>query len=310
MLVDFEFNMLTSYFQWNLDRWVWKRVASTLKISELTAPKQKLSVFSQFWLTRVHCHWWNHPKIMSFTKTSEAKGHGNFDRDSTNLSFSSRRNKGEPRLKGLDTKRLKAKEMAILRTVMTSHTSERWAIFWGGSTLSCWSITGRFQSEIFDWTLSHTFFPFFWLRFEVWLLSFDWTMAKRCYQQWDNPNKTLKDCLKHFQNIILMFFLHLTLQPLKHLFFSTITHLQKSTHFAGELLKEYLFLELWPEIDPKLARFLQGERCYNRMSLNGGNVFFLPFSPPPQKRVVIETGFTVDFIFFFSCFFDVTLDFL
>ena len=146
MLVDFEFNMLTSYFQWNLDRWVWKRVASIFKISELTT-KKKPSVFPQFWLTKVHCHWWNHPKIMSFAKTPQA-------RDSTNLIFFSRRNKGEPRLKGLDTKRLKAKEMAILRTVMTSHTSVE-QFFLGGSTLSCWNQSPNFWWKNYEVSINH-----------------------------------------------------------------------------------------------------------------------------------------------------------
>jgi len=159
MLVDFEFNMLTSYVQWNLDRWVWKRDASIFKISELTAPKKKPSVFPQFWLTKVHCHWWNHPKIMSFAKTPQA-------RDSTNLSFFSRRNKVNRASKvwtpsGWRPRRWRYWEQSWPHTPALSNffgVVRPWVVL-DGKAMKCRSITRRFQSGIFDWTLSHTFFP-------------------------------------------------------------------------------------------------------------------------------------------------------
>ena len=77
---------------------------------------------------------------------------------------------------------------------------------------------------------------------------------------------------------------------------STVAHLQKNPSPA-ELLKEYLFLELWPESWAE-ARWISARwKDVTTGCLSWRECFFPTLLPPPlpKKRVLIETGFTARF---------------
>lgn len=171
---------------------------------------------------------------MSFAKTPQA-------RDSTNLSCFSRRNKVKRASKvwtpsGWRPRRWRYWEQSWPHTPALSNffgVVRPWVVF-DGKAMKCRSITCRFQSGIFDWTLSHTFFPMFFC--PIWgLATFLWldngdTMLPTMGQRKQDP----KGCLKHFQNFILMVFftsiISTTEAPVffNHSSSSNRTHLQPS----------------------------------------------------------------------------------